>query len=135
MVLNSAFYPNLMWNGRFRSHSGDPFDNSQGFAFPPPEGRNAIQPPHDPSVTHLLAAQAHLPSTELVEMAGFTGTGGPFDDGYGHPVPAAGRERLYATSRFGRSCCASSTRRLPIAQAFGSLFPEVAHGASASTSR
>ena len=37
MVLNSAFYPKLMWNGRFRSLSGDPFQNSQGFAFPPPE--------------------------------------------------------------------------------------------------
>ena len=38
MVLNTAFFPALMWNGRFSSISGDPFDNSQGFQFPPPEG-------------------------------------------------------------------------------------------------
>jgi len=44
MVLNSGFYPNLMWNGRFRSTSGDPFDNSQGFAFPPPEGATRFAP-------------------------------------------------------------------------------------------
>jgi cytochrome c peroxidase len=31
MVLNNAFYPKLMWNGRFRSLSDDPFDNSDGF--------------------------------------------------------------------------------------------------------
>ncbi|MGZ4988290.1 MAG: cytochrome-c peroxidase, partial [Limisphaerales bacterium] len=27
-VVNTAFYPNLMWNGRFSAISGDPFDNS-----------------------------------------------------------------------------------------------------------
>ncbi len=86
MVLNSAFYPKMMWNGRFRSTSGDPFDNSRGFVFPAPEGALRF-PALDPGVSHLLSAQAHLPSTELVEMAGFTGTGGPFDDGFGHPVP------------------------------------------------
>lgn len=86
MVLNSAFYPKLMWNGRFRSPSGDPFRNSQGFLFPAPEGSTRF-PPLDPNVSHLLSAQAHLPSTEQVEMAGFTGAGGPFDDGFGHPVP------------------------------------------------
>ena len=30
-VVNSAFYPKLMWNGRFSAISGDPFDNSKGF--------------------------------------------------------------------------------------------------------
>ncbi len=35
-VVNTAFYPKLMWNGRFLSLSGDPFDNSQGFQFPLP---------------------------------------------------------------------------------------------------
>ena len=29
-VVNTAFYPNLMWNGRFSAPSGDPFDNSAG---------------------------------------------------------------------------------------------------------
>src|SRR4026208_1450354 len=37
MALNTAFYPNLMWNSRFASLSEDPFDNSGGFKFPPPE--------------------------------------------------------------------------------------------------
>src|SRR4029079_17812456 len=36
MIINTAFFPNLMWNSRFSAASGDPFDNSQGFAFPPP---------------------------------------------------------------------------------------------------
>ena len=38
LVINSGFFPKLMLNGRFQSLSGDPFDNSQGFQFPPPEG-------------------------------------------------------------------------------------------------
>jgi cytochrome c peroxidase len=91
-VVNTAFYPNLMWNGRFESLSGDPFSNSMGFRFPPPEG-DARFPPNDPVVTHLLIAQAHIPPTELVEVAGFTGVRDlgkrfrPFDDGHGHKVP------------------------------------------------
>ncbi len=95
MTTNAAFYPALMWDGRFSAPSGDPFDNSEGFLFPAPEGTAAF-PPGDASVTHLLAAQAFLPVTELVEMAGFTGTAGelgtefdPFDDGLGQDVPDA----------------------------------------------
>ena len=42
MVLNTAFFPSLMWNSRFASLSGDPFDNSAGFLFPPPEGTLAL---------------------------------------------------------------------------------------------
>src|ERR1700741_4197440 len=82
-----------MWNGRFSSISGNPFDNSQGFSFPrrkePLKFRRTI-----PFVTHLLIAQAHISPTELVEVAGFTGTAGtigprfdPFDDGKGGIVP------------------------------------------------
>ena len=33
-VINTAFDPRLMWNGRFSAISGDPFDNSKGFLFP-----------------------------------------------------------------------------------------------------
>ena len=62
-----------MWNGRFSSVSGDPFDNSQGFKFPLPEGTTRF-PANDPIVKHLLIAQVHIPPTELVEVAGFTGT-------------------------------------------------------------
>ena len=92
-VIHSAFYPKLMWNGRFFSHSGDPFDNSLGFHFPLPEGDTRF-PPNDPNIETLLAAQGHIPQTELVEMGGFTGTRGTiapefdqFDDGLGTSQP------------------------------------------------
>ena len=89
-VANTAFYPALMWTPRFVALSGDPFDPSAGFEFPAPEGIVADAPT-------LLAAQGSLPSTELVEMAGFNGitdNPGPFgprhsvfDDGEGEPLP------------------------------------------------
>ena len=41
MAINTAFYPTLMWNSRFRALSGDPFDNGAGFPFPPPKGRRS----------------------------------------------------------------------------------------------
>jgi cytochrome c peroxidase len=92
-VVNTAFYPKLMWNGRFSAPSGDPFNNSAGFAFPEPEGATQF-PPGDVLVRHLLIAQAHLPPTELNEVAGFTGIRGgidarlfQFDDGLGAMVP------------------------------------------------
>ena len=95
MVANSAFLPKLMWNGRFAALSGDPFNNSAGFLFPPPEGTTRFAA-GDPSVPTLLAAQGHIPQTELVEMAGFSGTAGTlgpefvqFDNGQGHMLPAA----------------------------------------------
>jgi len=91
LVPNTIFYPALMWTPRFVALSGDPFDNSLGFEFPAPE--NLIT-----DVPTLLAAQASIPSTELVEMAGFTGitdNPGPFgprhfqfDDGHGQMLPA-----------------------------------------------
>ena len=64
MVINTVFYPNLMWNSRFASLSGDPFDNSAGFVFPPPESSSLSYLPH------LLVAQAFIPPTERVEVAG-----------------------------------------------------------------
>ena len=65
MLLNNVFYPRLMLNSRFASLSGDPFDNSAGFQFPPPEGLTLSFLPH------LLTAQAFIPPTERSEMAGF----------------------------------------------------------------
>ena len=65
MAINSAFYPTLMWNSRFFSASGDPFDNSAGFIFPPPEGTTLSH------LSHLLQAQAFIPPTERTEAAGF----------------------------------------------------------------
>lgn len=122
-----------MWNGRFFAPTGDPFDASRGFTFPAPEGTTAFLP-DDPAITHLLVAQAHIPPTELVEAAGFTGTRGSlderfdvFDDGLGSRVPDAD---------------ASGFRNEPIRQAvlkrlnqsaryrglFGAIFPVVRAG-------
>ena len=91
LVANTIFYPALMWTPRFTALSGDPFDSSLGFKFPPPE--NVVT-----GELTLLTAQGSLPSTELVEMAGFTGIivhPGPFgprhfqfDDGHGQALPA-----------------------------------------------
>jgi cytochrome c peroxidase len=76
-VVNTGFYPALMWNGRFSAVSGNPFDNSKGFLFPPPEGRGPegidLFGKGDSRFKHLLVAQAHIPFTETPEMAGFTG--------------------------------------------------------------
>ena len=65
MVINTAFFPRLMWNSRFAALSGDPFDNRAGFEFPLPEGITLSGQPH------LLAAQAFIPPTERNEAAGF----------------------------------------------------------------
>jgi cytochrome c peroxidase len=73
MAINTAFYPALMWNSRFHAPSSDPFDNSQGFVFPAPEGQSLSYLPH------LLTAQAFIPPTERVEAAGFHFVGGNDD--------------------------------------------------------
>jgi cytochrome c peroxidase len=72
-VANTALFPNLMWNSRFASLSSDPFDNGAGFLFPPPEGLTLSYLPH------LLVAQAFIPPTERVEVAGFSFPGDSFD--------------------------------------------------------
>jgi cytochrome c peroxidase len=69
IVINTAFYPHLMWNSRFRALSGNPFENSAGFLFPTPEGLSLSYQPH------LLVAQAFIPPTERTEVAGFQFTG------------------------------------------------------------
>ncbi len=132
-VINTAFFPALMWNGRFSAPSNDPFDNSQGFLFPAPEGAVAF-PAADPIVTHLLIAQAHIPPTELVEVAGFTGTAGTigadfdaFDDGLGGAVPAPDgsgfRNEPIRQAVLGRLNASAEYRTC-----FGALFPSVAGG-------
>lgn len=134
MAANTAFFPKLMWNGRFSAISDDPFDNSQGFLFPPPEGTTKF-PPNDPIVTQLLIAQAHIPPTELTEVAGFTGTKGTidprfdvFDDGLGSPVPppdsSGFRNEPIRQAVLKRLNASPAYRNL-----FGESFPEVAHGA------
>jgi cytochrome c peroxidase len=64
-VINTVFFPKLMWNSRFVALSGDPFDNRAGFQFPLPEGLSLSKQPH------LLVAQAFIPLTERTEVAGF----------------------------------------------------------------
>jgi cytochrome c peroxidase len=73
MAANTAFFPNLMWNSRFASLSNNPFDNSAGFLFPQPEGLTLSYLPH------LLVAQAFIPPTERVEVAGFSFPGDNYD--------------------------------------------------------
>jgi cytochrome c peroxidase len=132
-VINTAFYPKLMWNGRFFAPSGDPFDNSQGFTFPRPEGTTRFRA-NDSRITHLLAAQAFIPTTELNEAAGFTGTAGSiglefdqFDHGKGAQVPPPGANgfrnepiRKAVVRRFNDSGAYRSR--------FAELFAEVAKG-------
>jgi cytochrome c peroxidase len=105
MVLNNAFFPRLMWNSRFSSLSGNPFDNDPGFQFPPPEGFLLSFLPH------LLTAQAFIPVTENVEMAGFSPAVPGTHDGIRDVVVL----RLNANDEY---------RRL-----FGKSFPEVKGGA------
>jgi cytochrome c peroxidase len=93
VLTNTAFIPRLMLDGRFEvPPGGDPFDNSDGFVFPPP---NDVRfGTSDPLVPNLLTAQAFMPVQDLTEMAGFQGTAGTigprfdqFDDGEGTPIP------------------------------------------------
>jgi cytochrome c peroxidase len=136
-VVNTAFYPSLMWNGRFASLSGNPFSNKAGFSFPLPEGTTKF-PPKDPIIKHLLMAQAFIPPTELVEVAGFTGTKGTigprFDElddsaaGDGSPVPppdSSGFRNEPIRQEVLKRLNGSPAYR----EKFGCLFPEVRAGA------
>jgi cytochrome c peroxidase len=143
LVVNTALYPALMWNGRFNSLSGDPFDNSRGFRFPFPEDDTRFSYANDilHHVTQLLQAQGHMPPTELIEVAGFTGTcpnGLPdptlgtafcqFDDGKGEIVPlpdSTGSRNEPIRQKALTLLNATPAYR----QLFGEVFPEVAAGA------
>jgi cytochrome c peroxidase len=132
-VINTAFFPALMWNTRFFAPSNNPFDNALGFTFPLPEGATTFLG-GDPIVTHLLIAQAHIPPTELVEVAGFTGTAGTigpdfdqFDDGHGGTVPppdgSGFRNEPIRQAVLARLNGSANYRAL-----FGARFPSVAAG-------
>jgi cytochrome c peroxidase len=144
LVINTALYPALMWNGRFNSLSGDPFDNSLGFRFPFPEADERFSYANNVAhgVTHLLQAQGHMPPTELIEVAGFTGTcpGGvpdatlgplfcQFDDGLGElvplPDPATGSRNEPIRQEALELLNATPAYRA----LFGQVFPEVSQGA------
>jgi cytochrome c peroxidase len=103
LAINTALYPTLMWNSRFAALSGDPFDNREGFEFPPPEGLTLSYQPH------LLVAQAFIPPPERVEVAGFSFPGDNF------AIRDEVLRRLNAIADY---------RKL-----FGQVFPDVAAGA------
>jgi cytochrome c peroxidase len=143
LVVNTSLYPAMMWNGRFNSLSGDPFDNSLGFRFPFPEDDTRFSNANDVQhlVTHLMQAQAHMPPTELIEVAGFNGTcpGGvpdptlgaafcQFDDGKGETVPlpdsTGSRNEPIRQKGLAILNATPAYRKL-----FGEVFPEVAAGA------
>ena len=104
LVLNNVFFPALMWNSRFNSVSGNPFDNSAGFQFPLPEGFSLSGLPH------LLIAQGFIPTTEKPEMSGFH----PSVPGTNDGIREAVVDRLNANAEY---------RKL-----FGKNFPEVKLG-------
>jgi cytochrome c peroxidase len=137
LVINTAFLPALMWNGRFSAPSGNPFDNSRGFLFPPPEA-DVRFPPRSGLFRHLLQAQAHIPPTETVEVAGFRGVCrvedlGPaspfcqFDDGIGDllPLPDASGFRNEPIRQAGLDLLNAEPA---YRQLFGELFPAVRNG-------
>ncbi len=137
LVINTAFYPKLMWNGRFFANAapgtklGDPFSAMFGFTFPPPEGSTLGY------FDHLLQAQAFIPPTELVEVAGFTGTAGTFGDlsdrflafDVDDPIPGLSvprpDEHGFRNDRI-RAKGLQILNAIPAyKQAFGAVFPEV----------
>jgi cytochrome c peroxidase len=103
IAANAALYPTLMWNSRFAALSGDPFDNSAGFQFPPPEAMSLSYLPH------LLVAQAFIPPTERVEASGFSFPGNNND------IRNEVLRRLNGISDY--------------VKLFGQVFPEIAAGA------
>ncbi|MBC8106785.1 MAG: hypothetical protein H7Z14_09365 [Anaerolineae bacterium] len=135
LVINTAFYPKLMWNGRFFANSapgkklGDPFSNMFGFTFPSPE--DMVLSYQD----HLLQAQAFIPPTELVEVAGFTGTAGTdlsprfkvFDNGKGVKVPLADGSG-FRNHPIRMDAIALLNAEPGYRLVFGRVFPEVKRG-------
>lgn len=83
-MINSAFYPSLMWNARFSATSHDPFDLADGARVPFFLGGTTVWRPgsaciygtcFDPAETRtLLGVQANFPPTEMIEVAGFATT-------------------------------------------------------------
>lgn len=80
-MINTGFYPGLMWNARFSATSHDPFDLSEGARVPFFLGGTTVWRPgsaciygtcFDPRITKtLLGVQANFPPTETIEVAGF----------------------------------------------------------------
>jgi cytochrome c peroxidase len=144
LVINTALYPAMMWNGRFNAISGDPFDNSLGFRFPFPEADVRFSHAEDVAhgVRHLLQAQAHMPPTELIEVGGFNGIcpgGAPdpllgpqfcqFDDGLGETIPLPDPATSNRNEPIRQKALQIMNANPGIRAAFATVFPEVAAGA------
>ena len=143
-IINTALVPRLMWNNRFEALSGDPFDGSEGFSFPAPEGDERFSAAenrrHD--VNHLLQAQAHIPPTELIEVGAFEGVcpGGvpepgidprlcQFDvDGPGLPVPLPD-DSGFRNEPIRQVALAALNANAEYRKRFGQVFKEVKRGA------
>ena len=82
MMINAGFYPSMMLNLRFASISHNAFDLSEGVRVPFAVGGTTVWTPgsacfygtcfDSTKMTTLLTVQGHIPSTEMVEMAGFS---------------------------------------------------------------
>ena len=96
-VVNTAFYPSLMWNGRFSAPSGYPFDNSLGFLFPPPEGATKF-----PAKRPARQAPAGRPSAHPADR---TRRSRRLHRNEGHDQPA-----LRSVRRWQGECCAAGRR-------------------------
>ncbi|MDX1492706.1 MAG: cytochrome c peroxidase [Longimicrobiales bacterium] len=101
-LINVPFYPALMWDSRFQALSLDPFDNSKGFAFPPPDGTDLS------GLDHLLVAQAFTPVINRSEMAGFDFAGDH------HVMRGEVADRVWAVDEY--------------RQMFQGVFPELSAG-------
>ena len=100
MVVNTAFFPNLMWNSRFAALSDDPFDNSAGLLVSGAGGADALVP----------AAPARRASVHSADGAGRGG---------------GVRLSRATTSTSATRCCDASTTSPEYRQLFGELFPSV----------
>jgi len=148
-VVNTALYPRLMWNSRFESLSGDPFNPSQGFSFPVPEDAPPPAPDFTPArfsadenafhgVTHLLQAQAHMPPTELIEVGGFLDAckqpdlaqwcAVGFNFGPGLPVPDLDPISGFRNEPIRQMGLAALNGHKEYRKLFGEVFPEVKEG-------
>ena len=139
-VVNTALFPRLMWNNRFEALSGDPFDGSQGFSFPAPEGDRRFSAAQNArhEVRHLLQAQAHIPPTELIEAGGFLGAcaqpdlglwcGAGFDFGPGGSVPNVD-DSGFRNEPVRQLALAALNNNAEYRKRFGQVFKEVKKGA------
>ena len=128
MVINNAFYPEAdVERAVQRASRATRSTTPRASSSPRPRAPRGSRPA-TPTFYHLLVAQAHIPPTEQIEVAGFTGTGGIFDDGLGSPVPppdpaTGSRNEPIRQAVLDRLNATPNYRAL-----FGALYPSVGAG-------